>query len=85
MTKRRKGLNSARGFGNQEILPDEELLVLNLITKLALNLASERLSEFDPTKAKAEWHDWLMEEASQRLSEVESEEELEAIFLDEFE
>lgn len=85
MAKGKKSLGSARGFENQGILPDEELLVLNLITKLALNIASERLSEFDPTKATEEWHDWLMEEASQRLSEVESEDELEAIFLDEFE
>lgn len=84
MAKRRRGLGSARGFGNQEILPDQELLVLNLITKLALNIASERLSEFDPSKTKEEWQDWLMEEASHRLSEVESEDELEAIFLDEF-
>jgi hypothetical protein len=83
MAKRKKGLGSARGFGNQSILPDEELLVMSLVSQLAIDIAAQRLSELDPIRTRAEWKDWLIEEASQHLSEIGSEEELEAIFLNE--
>ena len=83
MTKRTGGLNSARGFGNPSILPEEEMLVLQLMTKLALNIAAEKLSKLDGARTQEDWHDWLMQQAEQRLYEIEDEEELEAIFLDE--
>jgi len=85
MSKRKKGLGSARGFGNQSILPDEELLVMSLVSQLAIDIAAQRLSELDAIRTKAEWKDWLIEEAGQRLSEIDSEDELEAIFLNEAE
>ncbi len=85
MAKRKKGLGSARGFGKQSILPDEELLVISLVSKLAIDIAAQKLSELDALRTKAEWIDWLMEEASQQLSEIGSEEELEAIFMNETE
>ena len=83
MAKRKKGLGSARGFGNQSILPDEELLVMSLVSQLAIDIAAQRLSELDPIRTRAEWKDWLIEEASQQLSKIDSEDELEAIFLNE--
>ncbi len=83
MTKRKKGLSPARGFGNQSILPDEELLVMSLVSQLAIDIAAQRLSELDAIRTKAEWKDWLIEEAGQQLSEIDSEDELEAIFLNE--
>ncbi len=83
MAKETGGLNPARGFGNPSILPEEEMLVLRLMTKLALDIAAERLSELDGMRTPEDWHDWLMQQAEQRLYEIESEEELEAIFLDE--
>jgi hypothetical protein len=46
MAKRTRGLRTARGFGKQTILPDPELMVFQLMTTLALNMASEKLSEF---------------------------------------
>ena len=55
--------------------------MLSLLTQLALNIASERLAELDESKIKDEWIEWFMEQAQHRLSEVESEEEMEALFL----
>jgi hypothetical protein len=81
MGKRTKGKRPARGFGNQPALPDEELIMLSLLTQLALNIASEQVAELDRTKTKDEWVDWFMEQAQYRLSETESEEEMEALFL----
>ena len=52
MAKKTRGLRPARGFGKQSIFPDEELLVLQLLTTLALNMASEKLSELDATRTK---------------------------------
>jgi hypothetical protein len=72
----------ARGFGTKTSNPDEEIMMLGLLTQLALNMASERVSELDETKSKTEWIDWFMEKAQHRLSEVESEEEMESLFLD---
>ncbi len=83
MAKGTGGLNPTRGFGNPSILPEEEMLVLQLMTKLALNIAAEKLSKLDGTRTQEDWHDWLMQQAELRLYEIESEEELEAIFLDE--
>ena len=83
MAKETGGLNSARGFGNPSILPEEEMLVLQLMTKLALDIAAEKLSKLNGTRTQEDWHDWLMQQAEQRLYEIENEEELEAIFLDE--
>jgi hypothetical protein len=82
MAKRTRGLRTARGFGKQPVLPDPELLVFQLMTTLALKMASEKLSELDATRTKEEWHDWLMQQADQRLSEIESDEELKAIIFD---
>ncbi len=79
MPKKTRGLRTGRGFGKQPILPDPELLVFQLMTTLALNMASEKLSELDATRTKEEWRDWFMEQADQRLSKVDSEEELGAI------
>jgi hypothetical protein len=55
MAKRTRGLRTARGFGKQTILPDPELMVFQLMTTLALNMASEKLSELDATRTKEEW------------------------------
>jgi hypothetical protein len=85
MAKRKRGLGSARGFANQSILPDEEILVLSLVSQLAIDIAAQRLSELDTLLTKVEWKDWLIEEASRQLSEIDSEDELEAIFLNEAE
>jgi hypothetical protein len=82
MAKKTRGLRPARGFGKQSIFPDEELLVLQLLTTLALNMASEKLSELDATRTKKEWCDWFMEQADQRLSEIKSDEELKSIIFD---
>ena len=81
MAKRTKGKRPARGFGNQPVIPEEEVVMLSLLTQLALNIASERLAELDESKTKDEWIEWFMEQAQHRLSEVESEEEMEALFL----
>jgi hypothetical protein len=83
MAKGTGGLNPARDFGNPSILPEEEMLVLQLMTKLALDIAAEKLSKLDRTRTPEDWHDWLMQQAELRLYEIEDEEELEAIFLDE--
>jgi hypothetical protein len=83
MAKGTGGLNPARGFGNPSILPEEEMLVLQLMTKLALDIAAEKLSKLYGTRTSEDWHDWLMQQAEQRLYQIEDEEELEAIFLDE--
>ena len=83
MAKGTGGLNPARDFGKPSILPEEEMLVLQLMTKLALDIAAEKLSKLDTTRTQEDWHDCLMQQAEQRLYEIEDEEELEAIFLDE--
>jgi hypothetical protein len=86
MAKRTRGSQPARGFGKQPILPDPEMVIFQLMTMLALNMAAEKLSELDTTRTKKEWCDWFMAQADQRLSEVESDEELkelEVIILDE--
>lgn len=56
---------------------------MSLVSQLAIDIAAQRLSELDAIRTKAEWKDWLIEEAGQQLSEIDSEDELEAIFLNE--
>ena len=83
MAKKTKGMRPARGFGNKPNAVDEEFLMLGMLTQIALNIASERVSELDSTKTKEEWIDWFLEAAQQRLSEAGSEAEMEALLLGE--
>jgi hypothetical protein len=72
----------AHSFTSQPAFSNEDLLILQLVTKLALNMASERLAELDATRTQEEWFDWFVKQADQRLSWIENEEELTKIFLE---
>jgi hypothetical protein len=76
------GSQPAHDFASQPAFSNEDLLVLQLVTKLALNMASEKLSKLDTTRTQEEWFDWFVQQADQRLSWIEDEEELTKIFLE---
>ncbi len=76
------GSQPAHDFTSQPAFSNEDLLVLQLVTKLALNMASEKLSELDTTRTQEEWFDWFVQQADQRLSWIEDEEDLTKIFLE---
>jgi hypothetical protein len=76
------GSQSAHGFTSQPAFSNEDLLVLQLVTKLALNMASEKLAELDTARTQEEWFEWFVQQADQRLSWVKDEEELTKIFLE---
>jgi hypothetical protein len=76
------GSQPAHGFKGQPAFSNEDLLILQLVTKLALNMASEKLAELDTARTQEEWFDWFVQQADQRLSWIEDEEELTKIFLE---
>lgn len=69
-----------RGPNSESPALQEDLVLVHLLTRLAFNQACESLTALDQTRSGAEWSDWLMEQAEKRLYEIETEEELEAVF-----
>jgi hypothetical protein len=82
MMNQPNGSQPAHSVTSQPAFSNEDLLILQLVTKLALNMASEKLSELDTTRTQEEWFDWFVKQADQRLSWIEDEEDLIKVFLE---
>lgn len=71
MSKRSKRTGGGRGFGKQQMVLQAEELAGFAATIFALQLATHRLAELDPSKTAHDWQDFLMQEATEKLLQGE--------------